>query len=156
MAKREDNGKVSVSAWNVSLKDINQRFDKLEKENKSLLEEIKKQSSNCACDKITNDLNNKISSKVSIKAWDSSLVDINNQINNVVSKDLKELDNRLDKSMELINNLTGNMSGKVTTGAWDKLCEDIALLAEKINNIEFVIKDAKVSEQELKKLLESI
>ncbi len=156
MAKRESNGKVSVSAWNASLKDINERFERLEKENKVLLERVEKQSKNCSCDKSIKELNDKINSKVSVNAWQKSLVDVNNQINEVALKDLKELDDRLDKTMELINGLMGSMSGKVTTAAWDKLCEDMAAINKKVSDIEHVIKEAKVSEMELKKLLESI
>jgi len=151
MAKSDNNNsKVSVTAWNKTIDDFNARFDKIESMIKELTEKMDK--------------------KVNIKAWEKSLVDIDNEVKKFTFSELKELDNRLDKTVELITELTTHLNEKVTVTAWDRLCESNEQLMKKVDSlsesnedvskrmikIENMLKDAKVSEEELRELMESI
>lgn len=143
-------GKVSVAAWDKALTDINSRLKKM--------------------DKAINGLTDKVNKKVSIKAWEKSLVDIDNQVKNLTIKELKNLDRRLDRTVELVSELTKHLNEKVTISAWDRLCQSNERLIKKVNSLSEVTEDinkrlirventlsgARVSEEELKELLESI
>jgi len=172
MSKRGNNGgvKVSAAAWNAALNDFNARFSKIEKQLAELASKIDSKVNVSAWNKVNAELTKKVKSKVNVKAWENSLVDQERQFNKLALSELRDLDDRLDKTAELITNLTSNINDKVNVSAWDRLCTSNEQLIQRVdkmrNNQDSVIKrlsgvenlldDAKVSEQELKKLLESI
>ncbi len=154
---------VSVSAWERALQDIYERLDRIEKKADNKV-------STSAWNKANEEIIQKINSKVGIKAWEKSIEDMDREFKNLALNELKELDDRLDKTVELINNLTAHLNEKVNTAAWDRLCESNEQLIKRVDElasnqtdflkrlseIEGVLREAKVSEDELKKLLESI
>jgi len=172
MARKGSNNhlKVSAVAWNIALNDINSRFDKLEKQISELSKKADKKVSVQAWNRTNSELNKKFGSKVSVSAWETSLEDQDKQFNELALTELKELDDRLDRTVELISKLTTHLNERVTVSAWDRLCESNENVIDRVdvlrNNtddflkrltqIEAVIRNAKVSEKELKKLLESI
>jgi len=170
--KRGNNGgvKVSAAAWNAALNDFNTRFAKIEKQITELMNKLDNKVDSSAWNKVNAELTKKIKSKVNVKAWENSLVDFDKNLQNLALKELKDLDDRLDRTTELITNLTSTISDKVNTSAWDRLCQSNEQLIQRVDSITFkhedvfkrlsevegVLREAKVSEQELKKLLESI
>ena len=136
MAKREEvnnSGKVSITAWQATLDDINARFDRME-------EKVKEAT-------------DKLGSKVSITAWQKSLEEKGNE---EINAKLQEIDSRLEKAMTMMAEVTSSIKNKVNVAAWDKLLEDNEDTITRLNTVENVIKQASLSEQEIKKLLETI
>ncbi len=154
---------VSVKAWNKALEDIEKRFENIEKQISELFEKLNKKVNESAWNKVNEELLEKIKSKVSVKAWEKSLEDIQQQFNELILNDLKVLDQRLDRTSSLISELMAHLNEKVDVNVINILKEKVEEL-EKENKevkarvlaIEELIEDAKVSERQLKKLLESI
>jgi hypothetical protein len=158
--------KVGHKAWQTVVVEFENRLDKLE-------DAVKKPGKVTGLDSIRKqitELDARIDQKVSNKAWERALVSLDKQFKDLALKELEQLDDRLDKTFELINQLTANLGKKVNVAAWDRLCVSNEQLTdrvdalsnksdrvmEKLMEIESIINEAKVSERELKKLLESI
>ncbi|HLE06376.1 MAG TPA: hypothetical protein VI790_03410 [Candidatus Nanoarchaeia archaeon] len=164
------NSGVSATAWNAVLNDFGCRFDVIEKGLVELNSKIEKKVGVGAWENVNKELTDKINAKVSVKAWETSLEDTNKQVSELAIKELKELDDRLDKATELINTLTNHLNEKVNMDSWNRLSSTNETLMGKVDVIkdksedltkrllivESIIKDAQVSENELKKLLETI
>jgi len=171
MAKREqasnnNSGKVSISAWQATINDINERFDKIESRINEAVDKLNTKVSTSAWQNSLNDnskieeklkeLNEKLSSKVSINAWQKSLEESGKSNDNLTVNQLQEIDARLEKAMQLVTGLTTHLNEKVNVTAWNKLCQDNEGMLNRLNDVETVIKNASLSEQEIKKLLETI
>lgn len=161
---------VSQAAWNAVLNDFGSKFDTIEKGLVELNTKIEKKVGIGAWENVNKEVIDKLNSKVNIKAWENSLEDTNKQISELAIKELKELDDRLDRANELINTLTNHLNEKVNMDSWNRLINTNESLIGKVDVIkdksedltkrllvvESIIKDAQVSENELKKLLETI
>lgn len=164
------NSSVSITAWNAALSDFGSRFELIEKGLVELNSKIEKKVGIGAWENVNKELLDKLNSKVNVKAWENSLEDTNKQINELAIKELKELDERLDRASDLINTLTTHLNEKVNMDSWNRLINTNESLLGKVDVIkdksedltkrlllvESIIKDAQVSENELKKLLETI
>ena len=149
---------------------INEKFKQIEQQLKNFTDSISNKISNKELNIALVELNKKISSKVSVKAWENTLSDLDKQYKDLVLTDLKEVDERLDRTVELMNRLTALLNEKVNVSAWNRLCASNDQLINQINllrnkyeevikkvlELESFIKSTRVSEDELKNLLRSI
>ncbi len=167
---KKSSNSISVAAWDAMLNDFNERFNKIEERLDKISSKVDGKVSVNAWNKANEEFSDKLKNKVNVKAWEVSLVDLSNQFKELALNELKELDDRLDKTVELVNDLTNHLNEKVNITAWDRLCESNEQLIKRVDElmanhndftrrvseVEKVINEAKVSEAELKKLLESI
>jgi hypothetical protein len=189
---RGNNSKVSVAAFERTCEDFHKRFLKIESALSGVgkgtsLKDIKEEAAKTIInlnkimekkigllEKKVNKLEGNVKKKVSVTAWNKSIDDVNENINKVLSQNLQkvveDLNEKLDKSADLINELMIHLNEKVSISAWEKSCVDIDKVASEVRTIKATIDDLKtrflgienefkraiVNEKEVKEWLKSI
>ncbi len=124
---------VSVAAFNKSCMDFNKKFSRIE----SLLGKLDKGVKN----------------KVSVSAWNKSLEDLNAKVNELftvsLEKTVSELNDKLDKSVELINELMIHLNEKVSVSAWERSCVELEGLSSDLRSLRSVLDDVKLKVMKL-------